>query len=267
MVEMTTTGPPADSVETVTVMFTDLVDSTPRRVRLGEDEAERLRERHDQLVRAGVLNHRGRIVKHTGDGVMATFAGAADAIAAAVGIQQEMDADNRRRQAGSADEELEVRIGISAGDVRLVGDDCFGLPVIEAQRLESVARPGQILVSSLVSALARGRGGHELRLIGNLELKGLEAPVEVQEVTWVRVVPEAAALPPALVERGGLPFAGRAKAVDGPLAPRPGRRWASTGWSGCSARHPWTQPDGPTPCRVSSLWLWPSPVAPTRRWP
>jgi len=195
-------------------MFTDLVDSTGIRVRVGEEAAERLRERHDGLVRAAVLNHRGRIVKHTGDGVMAAFSGAADAIAAAVGIQQEMAADNRRRKASAAGDALAVRIGISVGDVSLVGEDCFGLPIIEAQRLESAARPGQILISALVSALARGRGGHELRSVGALELKGLETPLEAQEVIWAPLIPEAVVLPPALLERGGLPFAGRIKEAE-----------------------------------------------------
>jgi class 3 adenylate cyclase len=210
--------PPADPtegrVETLTVMFTDLVGSTALRVRLGEEEAERLRDRHDELVRAGVLNQRGRIVKHTGDGVMAAFDGAADAIAAAVAIQQELEAHNRRRPDGALQDALAVRIGISVGDVTLEGDDCFGLPVVEAQRLESAAQPGQILVSSLVSALARGRGGHQLRSVGALELKGLEGPLEAQEVLWVSLVPETVALPPALVQRGEFPFSGRAKEAE-----------------------------------------------------
>ena len=194
-------------VATATVMFTDLVDSTGIRVRLGEEESERLRRRHDRLVRAAVVAHSGRVAKHTGDGVMAVFDGAADAMSAAVAIQQDIDADNRQ----GTTEALRVRIGISAGDVTVDGDDCFGLPVVEAQRLEAAAQPAQILVSSLVSALARGRGGHELRGVGTLELKGLDAPVEAQEVMWVPRAPAAAALPARLAERGAFPFAGRTK--------------------------------------------------------
>lgn len=211
MVSVTT----GERVETCIVMFTDLVDSTGIRVRVGEEQAERLRERHDQMVAGGVVHHGGRVVKHTGDGVMATFLGAADAIAAAVDIQQQMDTDNRRRKVQSSDSEVvNVRIGISAGDVTRVGEDCFGIAVVEAQRLEAAAEPNQILISSLVSALARGRGGHELREVGPLQLKGLAASVEAEEVVWLPRAPETAALPPRLTERGAFPFAGRTKETE-----------------------------------------------------
>ena len=166
-------------VETLTLMFTGMVDSTGIRFRLGEEDAEDLRQRHDPLVRAAVVGHGGRIAKHTGDGVMATFDGAADAIAAALAIQQDIELDNRH-----ATEPIQVRIGISAGDVTVDGDDCFGLPVVEAQRLEAAAEPGQILISAIVSALARGRGGYQLGPIGSLDLKGLGSPLDVLEVLW-----------------------------------------------------------------------------------
>ena len=196
----------------MTVMFTDLVESTAMRVRLGEEEAERLRERHDRLVRAVVVAAQGRVAKHTGDGVMAIFPGASDAISAAVCLQQEMAADARTPSTPAGP--LQIRIGISAGDVTIEGDDCFGLPVVEAQRLEGAARPGQILISALVSALARGRGGHELVPVGALDLKGLDAPVEAQEVRWSPRPAEAASLPAGLADRGAFPFAGRTKEAE-----------------------------------------------------
>jgi class 3 adenylate cyclase len=70
------------------VLFTDLVGSTELRTRLGEDAAEELRRKHDTLVAAAIEANRGREVKHLGDGVMATFAGASDAVGAAVSIQR-----------------------------------------------------------------------------------------------------------------------------------------------------------------------------------
>jgi class 3 adenylate cyclase len=204
-------------VETLTVLFTDLVDSTGIRVRLGEEAAERVRERHDLLVHRAVVGHGGRVAKHTGDGVMATFSGASDALAAAVAVQQDIDGENRRAASdGGPSELLQVRVGVSAGDVTVEGDDCFGLPVVEAQRLESASRPGQILISALVSALAHGRGGHELRPVGLLELKGLERPLEAEEVAW-RPRPDnttAPVLPPSLADRAAFPFAGRTKETE-----------------------------------------------------
>jgi class 3 adenylate cyclase len=196
-------------VETVTVLFTDLVDSTGRRVRSGEEAADRLRQHHDRLLRASILGHGGTVAKHTGDGVMASFAGASDAIAAAVAIQQAIESDNRKR----GDEPLAVRIGISVGDVSVEDGDVFGLPVVEAQRLEAAAGGGEIFISALVKAMARGRGGHEYEGLGELELKGLDGPLEAVRVHWSPVAADTPVIvrPPALAQHGGFAFAGRAK--------------------------------------------------------
>src|SRR2546423_5957315 len=93
---------------TAIVLFTDLVGSTDLRSRLGEDAAEALRHQHDALVAEAVVGGRGTVVKNLGDGIMATFAGASDAVGAAVAIQQ---AIGRHNHPGAA--ALEVRIGIS----------------------------------------------------------------------------------------------------------------------------------------------------------
>jgi class 3 adenylate cyclase len=155
--------------DTATVLFTDLVGSTELRSRLGEDAADELRHLHDRLVATAIKDHRGTVVKQLGDGVMATFTGAADGLAGAVAIQQAIDLHNRR-----ADQErFEVRIGLSVGDVSFEGDDCFGLPVVEAQRLEASADPGTIRCAELVVHLARGRGDHEFRPLGATEVREL----------------------------------------------------------------------------------------------
>jgi class 3 adenylate cyclase len=122
---------------TAIVLFTDLVGSTELRSRLGEDAAEALRRDHDRLIASAIEANRGRLVKNLGDGVMATFTGASDALAAAVAIQQALDRHNR---SGSSDvPRLEIKIGVSAGDVAFEGADCFGTPVIEAARLCAAA--------------------------------------------------------------------------------------------------------------------------------
>ncbi|HZI39286.1 MAG TPA: adenylate/guanylate cyclase domain-containing protein, partial [Acidimicrobiia bacterium] len=167
---------------TAIVLFTDLVGSTELRSRLGEDAAEELRREHDRLIAGGIEANRGRLVKHLGDGMMATFTGASDALAAAVAIQQALDRHNR---SGSGEAPLEVRIGISAGDVTFEAEDCFGTPVIEAARLCAAAGGGRILVTDIVRALAGTAGGHQFVSVGALELKGLPAPVAACEVTWV----------------------------------------------------------------------------------
>ena len=203
------------TVGTVTVMFTDLVGSTEIRSRVGEDAAEALRAMHDAILIDAITAHDGRVVKHLGDGLMATFASSANAVAAAVALQQDLDLSNRR----SDQERLTVRVGMSVGDVTFEGDDCFGLPVIEAQRLEASADPGTIRCAELVMHLGRGRGGHDFRPLGALELKGLAEPLAACEVVWSPIADTAPAiiemgLPPVFAHGTGLPFSGRSEVFD-----------------------------------------------------
>jgi class 3 adenylate cyclase/tetratricopeptide (TPR) repeat protein len=187
---------------TAIVLFTDLVGSTELRSRLGEDAAEKLRHRHDALVAGAVEASRGNLVKNLGDGIMATFVGASDAVGAAVGIQQAIGRHNRSSAAA-----LEVRIGISAGDVVFEGDDCFGTPVIEAARLCGVARGGQILASEMVRWLARSGEG-TFTPVGNLELKGLPEPIPAVHVEWEPLPESPVPLPTFLTDIGRI-FVGR----------------------------------------------------------
>ncbi len=198
------------TVGTATVMFTDMVGSTETRTRIGEDAADALRGVHDSILTAAIESNDGRVVKHLGDGFMATFASAANGVAAAVAIQQELELANRR----GSDERIEVRIGISVGDVTFEGDDLFGLPVVEAQRLESSAAPATIRCAEMVMLMSRGRGGHEFEPLGALDLKGLAEPLPACEVRWSPIAePEhpgiEMGLPPVFAHGTGLPFSGR----------------------------------------------------------
>ena len=166
--------------QTATILVSDLVGSTDLRVALGEERAEVLRRTHDGLLTDAVTANGGTVVKGLGDGVLALFSGAAEAVGAAVAIQQAIDAHVRRHP----DDRLSVRIGISAGDVTLEDGDCFGTPVVEASRLCAEAGGDEILVADLVRLLARGRGDHEFVPAGDRDLKGLPDPVPVALVTW-----------------------------------------------------------------------------------
>ena len=128
-------------VETLTVLFTDLVGSTELRARIGEEQSDRLRYTHDGLVTAAITGAGGKVIKSTGDGVMATFPGAAS-------TRSELPSPSSRRSTRAnrtaEGQRLEVRIGLSVGDVTVEEDgDCFGLPVVEAQRLEAASGPGR----------------------------------------------------------------------------------------------------------------------------
>lgn len=164
---------------TLTVVFTDLVGSTALRARLGERLADVVRRDHDHALADVVGRHRGRVVKATGDGILAAFDSASDAVAASAAMQQAIYSLGWSRRL-----ELAIRVGLSAGDVSWEDGDCFGLPVVEAARLEEAAEPGQILCADIVRVLARGRADVEFRAVGVLSLKGLDEPVVAAEIAW-----------------------------------------------------------------------------------
>ncbi len=187
------------------MLFTDLVGSTEMRGRLGEEAADELRRVHDRLLTEAVDGHGGRVVKGLGDGIMATFVGAADAVAAAVAIQQAIDRTNR---SGKTQVPLRVRVGISAGDVTFEDEDVHGTPVIEASRLCAAADGGAILAAEVVRILSGSVGGHTYTTIGPLELKGLDHPVHAVQVIWEPVATAGLPVPSLLTDIGRV-FVGR----------------------------------------------------------
>ncbi len=195
------------SSQTATILVTDLVASTELRERVGEEQADRLRHLLYRLLRTSVETHGGVVVKGLGDGVLARFPEANGAVAAAVAIQQTVDAHTRRHP----EVPLVLRVGLSAGDVAIEDGDCFGAPVIEAARLCAAAEGGRILAADVVRVLIRGRRGHEFTPMGQLELKGLDEPVATVQIDWQRPPATAAGLafPELLSPGGGLGFAGR----------------------------------------------------------
>jgi class 3 adenylate cyclase/tetratricopeptide (TPR) repeat protein len=195
------------SAGTSTILFTDFVGSTELRSRLGDGVADQLRRSHDQLLAGAVAEHGGNLVKSLGDGILAAFPSAADGVSAGAGIQRAIDRANRRVDDARR---LEVRIGLSAGDVSWEQGDCHGTPVVTASRLCDRAGGGQILCDDLVRGLARGRSELSFRLVGEVELKGLSDPVVAYEVPWEFAAVERAPLPGALMPVASeLPFAGR----------------------------------------------------------
>ncbi|MBV8462140.1 MAG: AAA family ATPase, partial [Acidimicrobiales bacterium] len=196
----------AESV-TATILVTDIVGSTELRVRIGEERADQLRRTHDDLTRTAIEGNGGTLIKGLGDGALALFTGAADAVAAAVALQQAAYAHSR----SAPDEALEIRAGLSSGDVTLEDGDCFGTPVVEASRLCGIAAGGQVLAAQVVRQLARGRGGHVFRSAGERELKGFPEPVPVVVVGWEPPAVEGGGIrfPSRLAPQAAFPFSGR----------------------------------------------------------
>lgn len=130
-----------------TVLFTDIVRSTDRAAELGDRQYRQLLDAHDELVPRELDRFRGRLVKTTGDGVLATFDGPARAIRCAGALREVVRGID-----------VEVRVGLHTGEVELRDDDVGGIAVHIAARVLAAAGPGEILVSRTVKDLVAGSG-------------------------------------------------------------------------------------------------------------
>ena len=167
---------PAEIPEgTVTVLFTDLVDSTRLNQALGDEAARELTRRVESAAHLQIEAHRGVLVKDIGDGTMAAFASARRAVAAAREIQADVRRIDRDLPAGERPEGgVALRIGLHTGEVIAEDGDLHGETVIIAKRIEGLAPPGGILASQTVHGVL-GTARYELIDQGPAELKGIDA--------------------------------------------------------------------------------------------
>src|SRR5258708_18841073 len=152
---------------------------------MGADEEgthERLKAHLGQLVDPKIKEHRGRIVKNTGDGVLAEFGSAVDAVRCAVDLQRGMA---ERNAAIPPEHRIEFRIGINLGDVISEGDDIFGDGVNVAGRLEALAEPGGICVSRVVRDQVRDKLDFAFEDRGEQQVKNIARPVRIFDVRTV----------------------------------------------------------------------------------
>jgi class 3 adenylate cyclase len=170
-------GPDAEAAFRA-ILFTDIVDSTRLTQELGDRAAMRFLRAHDSVVRAALARFGGSEVKHTGDGIMAAFTSAFQAVSAAMRIQRALQERNEPSPG-----ELHVRVGVAAGEPVTEHDDLFGAAVQQAARLCARARPDCIVVSSAVHDLCRGKG---IRFSdgGAISLKGFDEPIGHFEAEW-----------------------------------------------------------------------------------
>jgi len=159
------------------ILFTDVCDSTLQTQELGDDGFMSLLREHDEIVRAALQKQAGREVKHTGDGIMASFSSVSAAVESAIDMQCSL-----RRRNEDAEHPIRLRIGISVGEPVTDRDDLFGAAVQLSARLCGAASPGGIAVSTAVRELCVGK-----RFVfdskGAFDLKGFAEPVPVFEVT------------------------------------------------------------------------------------
>ena len=155
----------------VTLLFTDIVDSTASAQRLGDQRWRDLLASHNQRTSDAVDRYRGRLIKFTGDGALALFDGAVRAVKCALTCTRE-----------AAELGLAIRAGVQTGEVEVINEDVHGLAIHEAQRIMTHADPGEVLVSATTMALARdpllafeGQG--------DVHLRGLDEPIGLYRVS------------------------------------------------------------------------------------
>ncbi len=144
-----------------TVLLTDIIDSTRQAAAMGDQRWRELLGRHNVLAQAAIARFRGRAVKNTGDGYVATFDGPARAIRCALALRDEL------RRIG-----LEIRAGLHTGEIELIGDDIGGIAVHAVARVAAKAAAGEVWVSRTVRDLVTG-SGLEFSERGEFELKGI----------------------------------------------------------------------------------------------
>jgi len=162
-----------------TILFTDIANSTALTQALGDEAAMMLLDVHNSVVRNALGELGGREVKHTGDGIMASFVSAAAAVRCAIQIQRELD----KRAKANPERPLKVRVGAAAGEPVEQHNDLFGCTVQLAARLCAHAQPEQILVSNAIAELCIGKG-LSFEDIGEVTLKGFDSPVRAHAAGW-----------------------------------------------------------------------------------
>jgi len=144
-----------------TVLITDICDSTSRAAEMGDHQWRELLERHNDVTHRALERYRGRLIKSTGDGVLATFDGPARAIRSAFAIRDEVGRIG-----------LSIRAGLHAGEVELVGEDIAGIAVHAAARVAAQAGANEVWTSRTVRDLVAG-SGLEFTERGEFQLRGI----------------------------------------------------------------------------------------------
>ncbi len=177
---------------TIAVLFTDIVGSTAMTQTFGDAAAQEVVRTHNRIVRAALTTYQGREVKHTGDGIMASFANTAHAVEASMYIQRKVVSSN----ATNPTVPLGIKIGINAGEPIVEDNDLFGTTVQLSARIVDKATVGQVMVSGVVRSICQGKS-FVFADRGTREMKGFAEPVQLFEAVWDPDAAEAAQTDPA----------------------------------------------------------------------
>jgi adenylate cyclase len=182
-------APPGQTRRLLAVMAADVVGYT-RLTEVAElDTHVRLRALRVGMIDPCVVSYRGRIIKNTGDGFLATFDSSIDALRCAVEIQREIPV---REAATPPNLKIRLRMGLNLGEVITEKDDIYGNSVNVAARLEQFSPPGGIVISDTMQAVAGSRIDIPIEDLGELELKNLSQPVHAYSLRLAEADMDAA---------------------------------------------------------------------------
>ncbi len=172
---------------TITIAFSDIESSTERATSMGDVAWMKVLGAHNAIIRRHVEQWQGRVVKNQGDGFMVTFGGARRALCAMVGVQQELAS----YAAENPDTGVRIRVGVHTGEVIAEDGDIFGKHVMLAARIGSQAVGGEILVSSIVHAIASAHGDLQFDEPRTATLKGIGGEHVMYPLLWEGFAPSS----------------------------------------------------------------------------
>lgn len=168
-----------DSAGPVTVLFTDIAGSTVMTQSLGDAVAQQIVRAHNRIVRDALTEFNGKEIKHTGDGIMASFSTTSNGVEGAIQIQR----GTARHNQNNPDLPLHIKVGINAGEPISEDNDLFGSTVQMAARIVDKAQADEIFVSEVVRGICAGK---EISFInrGPYEMKGFADDPILFQVEW-----------------------------------------------------------------------------------
>jgi class 3 adenylate cyclase len=164
----------------VTILFSDMADSSLMFERMGDLRAQAIVRLHNEIIREQVALHKGAEVKTTGDGFMIAFSSARRALQCAIAIQRALAA----YCAENSSDPICVKMGLHAGEAIRESNDFFGKAVILASRIADLARAGEILVSSTLRDLTESAGDLHFAEVQKVELKGFSGTYQICRAIW-----------------------------------------------------------------------------------
>ncbi|MCK5009069.1 MAG: hypothetical protein KAS98_01195, partial [Deltaproteobacteria bacterium] len=167
--------------EELTIMFTDIEGSTTYFESRGDINGISMVFRHNELLFPVIEHHQGTVIKTIGDSIMASFPDALHGVKSAIEMQQTLSSHNAKHQVQDL---IQIRIGLNGGRGIVENRDIFGDVVNLAARIESLAEPGQILISQTVYEAVKQADDIICRYFDSTKVKGKEESVEVYHVIW-----------------------------------------------------------------------------------